>query len=174
MNTTSIQISSTQSSMLSRIKTAFMGLLVFTGLLFGQLAFAESAGDIVGVWLTEDKDGYIEVFEQDGKYHGKSIGSPENKQRLDTENPDESLRSRSLLGVVLLQNLEFDGDDTWEGGSIYDPKSGKTYKAKAELKGSDTLKLRGYIGSPMLGKTTKWTLLTKDAASFDAKAGITK
>jgi len=75
------------------------------------------------------------------------------------ENPDEELQKRPIMGLELLSNFEFDGDDEWEDGDIYDPKSGKTYSCYMEFtdKTKNELKVRGYIGVSLLGRTTYWT-----------------
>lgn len=44
-----------------------------------------------------------------------------------------------------------------EGGKVYDPESGNEYKAKMTLVDNKTLKLRGYILIPLLGRTEVWT-----------------
>jgi uncharacterized protein (DUF2147 family) len=48
------------------------------------------------------------------------------------------------------------GDNVWEGGSIYNPREGKTYKCKMTLENLDTLKVRGFIGISLIGKTNTW------------------
>jgi len=76
--------------------------------------------------------------------------------KLDISNPDATLRSRPKLSLELLKDFTFDGNDVYENGSIYDPKSGKTYRCKLTLNG-DELKVRGFIGISLLGRTEKWT-----------------
>jgi uncharacterized protein (DUF2147 family) len=44
----------------------------------------------------------------------------------------------------------------YDGGTIYDPKSGKTYSCKMTLKG-DKLDIRGFVGLSLLGRTETWT-----------------
>jgi uncharacterized protein (DUF2147 family) len=60
---------------------------------------------------------------------------------------------------MLLKDFEFDGKDEWEDGKIYDPKNGKTYSCYIEFKDEtkNLLKVRGYIGFSMIGRTTYWT-----------------
>jgi len=70
--------------------------------------------------------------------------------RRDDNNPDPALRDRTLLGLELLSGYEFDGR-RWQG-KIYDPESGNTYSSRMETDGA-RLKMRGYIGLPMLGRT---------------------
>jgi uncharacterized protein (DUF2147 family) len=124
------------------------------------------ANDIVDVWLNEDKDAHIEIFKDGDKFFGKivwlktPIDSLTGKPNLDTKNIDESLRSRPVMGMLLLKDFVFDGDDEWEDGEIYDPKSGKTYSCYMEFPdedNKDNLKIRGYIGISLLGRTTYWT-----------------
>ena len=74
------------------------------------------------------------------------------------ENADESLRDRPVMGLILLKDFEYE-DGTWEGGTIYDPKNGKTYKCRMRMETSELLYIRGYIGKAWmgLGRTTEWT-----------------
>jgi len=60
------------------------------------------------------------------------------------------------LGLEILKNFKYKGTNEWTGGRIYDPKNGKTYSCNMRLEG-DTLKVRGYIGISVLGRTTVWT-----------------
>jgi uncharacterized protein (DUF2147 family) len=126
---------------------------------------AQKAGDILGVWLNADKDAHVEIYQQGNQYFGKIIWMKEpidpatGKPKLDVLNPDVSLQSRPKMGLVLLSNFVFD-DDEWTDGEIYDPKSGKTYSCYMEFEEENdlnTLKIRGYIGVSLVGKTTYWT-----------------
>ena len=56
----------------------------------------------------------------------------------------------------MLKGFSFD-DGEWVDGSIYDPKTGKTYSCKMTLKGNDKLSVRGYIGISLIGRTDVWT-----------------
>lgn len=51
----------------------------------------------------------------------------------DSKNPDEKLRTRDLLGTVILKNFKFTGS-AWENGTIYDPNTGKTYDCILKVK----------------------------------------
>lgn len=142
----------------------FMALVAYP---FAQLHAQEvKADDILGVWLNEDKDAHVDIYKDGDKYFGKvvwlkdPIREETGKPKLDRENQDESLRSRPVMGLLLLNNFVFDGDDEWEDGTIYDPKNGKTYKCYMEFDEDDNLdklKVRGFIGFSMLGRTTYWT-----------------
>ena len=51
----------------------------------------------------------------------------------------------------------YDGPGEWKGGDIYDPESGKTYSSYMFLKDKNTLKVRGYVGISLFGRTEVWT-----------------
>ena len=141
-----------------------MGLVIYP---FAQISAQEvKADDVLGVWLNEDKDAHVEIYKDGDKYFGKivwlktPIREETGKPKLDKENEDESLRTRPVMGLLLLNDFEFDGDDEWEDGTIYDPKNGKIYKCYMEFDDEDDmnkLKIRGFIGFSLLGKTTYWT-----------------
>lgn len=66
------------------------------------------------------------------------IDDMDGKPRLDSDNQKESLRSRPLVSIELMKNFSFD-EDKWVGGSIYNPKNGKTYKCEISLAEDGTL-----------------------------------
>lgn len=142
-----------------KLKLGF--LLVLLPVLFGFIG-AYKADDITGKWLNADKDAHIEIYKSDNKYFGKIawMKNPKDEKgndKTDNNNPDPKLRSRKRMGLVIIKNLKFDGSKSWEGGEIYDPKSGKTYSLECTLESKDKLNLRGYVGLSMFGKTTQFT-----------------
>ena len=56
----------------------------------------------------------------------------------------------------ILSGFTHSGGNLWEGGQIYDPQEGKTYKCKMTLETSDHLKVRGFIGISLIGRTNDW------------------
>ncbi len=126
------------------------------------LAAEHKAEDIAGVWETAT-GGYVQVYEDGGKWEGTIVGSSDGKARYDKQNPDKSKQDRRLLGVTVLEGLKYAGDGAYEGGSIYDPNNGKTYKAKATQTGPDTLDARGYIGISLIGKSQTWKRIDPQA-----------
>jgi uncharacterized protein (DUF2147 family) len=147
-------------------KTSLILLAIMLAAFYAIPASAQIKGDdILGVWLNEDKDAHTKIENRDGKYFGNiiwllnPIDEETGKPKLDDENPDLELQKRPVLGLELLKDFVFDGDDEWEDGEIYDPKSGKTYSCWMKFT-DDTkteLKVRGYIGVSLLGRTTYWT-----------------
>jgi len=120
------------------------------------------ADDIIGIWLTSGKEpAKIQIYKAGEKYYGKIIwlkNPTENgKQRTDGNNPDKSKRNNPIIGLLMLTGFKFDGDDEWKGGDIYDPESGNTYSSYLYLKDKNILKVRGYVGVSLFGRTETWT-----------------
>lgn len=111
---------------------------------------------ILGRWWSPKKDGQIEVYQQGDRYYGKIVWGTNPRQ--DTKNPNPALRQRDLMGVVLFSDFKYDAsDEEWIDGKIYDPDSGKTYDCKMWLSDNgQTLKVRGYLGVALLGRTEKF------------------
>jgi uncharacterized protein (DUF2147 family) len=110
---------------------------------------------VLGEWLAESKDGKVLIYKQGEKYFGK-ISWGKDGEKKDVKNPDEKLRTQSILGLVILKNFVFTGK-AWEDGTIYDPLSGKTYSSTIKIKKLNELEIRGYVGISLLGRTTVWT-----------------
>jgi uncharacterized protein (DUF2147 family) len=134
---------------------------------------------VVGVWATElgteDGGAHIQVYQKDGKYFGKIIWLEKpvypadddqgmaGQEKVDRENPEESLRQRPVIGLEMMFDFEYAGDGKWKGGTIYAPDEGKTYKCKMTLEGNDSLRVRGFIGISLLCRNEDWTRV-KDAS----------
>lgn len=133
-----------------------MKKLLFCLLLFCFVpkTYAQKADAIVGEWISEHKDGRIQVFRKGDQYFGK-LSWLQNETVLDANNPDPALRGRPLLGSVILTNFHY-ADNRWEDGRIYDPQGGKIYSCIMQLAGDNVLKIRGYMGIALLGRTTVW------------------
>jgi uncharacterized protein (DUF2147 family) len=120
---------------------------------------AQNASDIVGLWYNAEKSAKIEIYKKGEKYFGKIVWLSEplrdGKPKLDHKNENEKLRTRPVLGLHIFENFEFD-EDEWDGGTIYDPKNGKTYSCVITKEG-EVLEVTGYIGLSFIGRTTQWT-----------------
>jgi uncharacterized protein (DUF2147 family) len=113
---------------------------------------------ILGHWLTQSKDGVIQIYlAESGRYEGRIVNGQGGPERRDAKNPDPALRTRLLKDKVILQGFRYAGDGRWTDGTIYDPNNGKTYKCHMELTKSDTLNMRGYVGVPLFSRTEVWT-----------------
>ena len=78
--------------------------------------------------------------------------------KTDLNNPDEALRARKIIGLPLLTGfVPADKANKWEGGRIYNPEDGETYKSTMTLIEGGKLEVRGYVGLPIFGKSQVWT-----------------
>lgn len=119
------------------------------------------ADAITGEWYTEGQESVVTIYKKGDTYFGNIswVLEPRDKQgqlKRDSRNPDKSLRNRLITEVVLLHHFEFDGEETWTNGTIYNPEDGKDYSGRIRLIDPNTLSLRGYIGAPILGKSVAW------------------
>jgi uncharacterized protein (DUF2147 family) len=133
----------------------------FACLVLAANTLAQDESSIEGVWVNGDGDGWIELEIVGSELIGRILGSPadpfnRNPSRLDNQNPQESLRDRPLRGLTILSGFRNEGDGRWGGGRVYDPNSGNTYKGTITVVDDVTLKLRGFIGISLFGRTEVW------------------
>lgn len=125
--------------------------ILFTTLLTAQ----QKADNLLGTYMTDKNEGMVEITKKDGKYYGKLLWTV-TPGKLDDHNPDPKQKSEKLAGKEILKAFEFDGDDLWHNGTIYDPKNGKTYNCKITRDEKGNLNVRGFIGVSLIGRTTFW------------------
>lgn len=137
-------------------------IFLFLGI-YSLAGIAQEADKIVGVWWNEGKTSKIKVEKKDGKYIGTVVYMiPEKYENgqppKDEENPEEKLRTRSIVGLQILEGFVFDAKEKeWKDGKIYDPNSGKTYDCYGWLEGDKLLKLKGFVlGMRFIGKSSEW------------------
>lgn len=116
---------------------------------------------IVGTWLNQEKAANIEIYQQGDKFFGKIVWLKDphenGKPRTDYKNPDKARHNDPIIGLVMLKDFAFDGKSTWEDGTIYDARSGKTYSCYLTLQADKSLKVRAYVGISLFGQTNIWT-----------------
>jgi len=145
------------------IITTAVVLLLMAASAPNGMAQSHKADDILGTWLNQEATGKITIYKEGEKFFGKlvwlrtTLDSITGLPRTDKENPDAKLKSTPLIGLVNLKNFTFNGKDEWSGGTIYDPKNGKTYKCYIQFESANKLKIRGYVGVSLLGRNTFWT-----------------
>ena len=116
----------------------------------------------LGVWATEEEKSHVEIYTCGEQLCGRIIWlkEPLNEQgteKLDINNQDPAMNDRPIVGLEIMTGFVESGEGKWKKGHIYDPENGKLYKAKMEPKDPDTLKVRGFIGISLLGRTAIWT-----------------
>ena len=157
-------------------KALVIACTLVLGLAVASLASAVEPADILGTWATTPSErGYakVKVFEEGGKYFGEIIwlekptydasegAEWEGKDKVDRNNPDKKNRNNPIVGLRIVKDMEYSGKGLWEGGTIYDPENGKTYKSKMTLDG-DTLNVRGFIGFSLIGRTSQWSRVQEE------------
>ncbi len=137
------------------LRRASLSLLAFTTALLPVTASA--ASPLEGLWLTQNQRSIIALAECDQGLCGNVFWIIKDGMQTDSANPDESKRSRPMCGLPILWGFEKDGDHAWENGTIYKADEGDLYDADLALQEDGTLKVRGYMGISLLGKTQVWT-----------------
>ncbi|GGH78868.1 uncharacterized protein (DUF2147 family) [Filimonas zeae] len=139
-------------------------LLSFT---LGCLLFADAQKTSVEhTWYNAEKTSKIQIYKAtDGKFYGKItwLAQPNDengKPRTDVKNPKDNLRNTPLLNYPILKAFVQNTKDAnvYEEGTVYDPKSGKTYCGKLTVEGK-TLRLKGFVcGFSLLSRSSTWEL----------------
>ncbi|HET7116279.1 MAG TPA: DUF2147 domain-containing protein [Hanamia sp.] len=157
------------------IKLFFLWVLMITAV---QKSFSQNNPDqIIGRWMSAENNLEVEIYKADGNYNAKVIWIDDSDDktrpmntRCDLRNPDETLRKRKIIGLVVMNGLTYNKENnSWEQGKIYDPHNGRDWNATACFTKNGLLKVRGYWGFQLLGKdllfrkilTTNYLTITK-------------
>jgi len=156
----------------------FFALTVVLGwFAYGQ-SEATGTNTLLGVWITKDAKSHVEISEAYGKYSGRIVWLRDSlkygKPAVDDKNPDETLRSRPVLGMTIMRDFVYGGDMVWTGGKVYDPESGNDYSGKMTLVDPATLDLRGYVFVPLFGRTERWTRFGAERGEDSTASGKMK
>ena len=129
-------------------------------LFFFVTLFAQSQ-TVIGKWKTIDDEtgqakSIVEIYEKSGKIYGKVIEilDLEHKKSI-CSNCSGDDKNKPILGMTVIKGLLKEGSQ-YTGGKILDPKNGKLYKCYITLETKDKLKVRGYIGISLFGRTQFW------------------
>lgn len=120
------------------------------------------ADDIMGNWQTGDGNLKVKISKTGNTYHGiivwmKEPNDANGKPKLDQFNPDLSKRKNPILGnAIMIDKFKFVDENTWDNGTIYDARNGKTYSCIIKMSDQNKLDVRGYWGISLLGKTDTW------------------
>jgi len=128
------------------------------------MSIGADPGEVLGVWKTDGDKSRLEFFKCGEKLCAKVVwlkvpkyidsnDGPVGTLKTDRKNPNPALRKRPILGLQVMSGLTNIGGNRWGNGTCYDPESGKNYRCSMELVSSTRLKLRGYIGISLFGRT---------------------
>jgi uncharacterized protein (DUF2147 family) len=142
---------------------------MFSLMIFLSTSYADE-NKIIGKWLNEKNSAVISIDQKNGIASGTIIWlkeqSAEGQVLLDLKNPDPLKRSIPILRMKILNDANATKNDKWENGRIYDPESGNTYRCTIVIEGDKVLKLRGYVGTPLIGRTVIWKSISEN--EFDS------
>lgn len=129
--------------------------LFFVAIFYGQNQ------TVVGKWKTIDDEtgkakSIVEIYEKSGRIYGKVIEILEEEHRKKVcSNCSGEDKNKPILGMIVIKGLTKDGN-VYTRGKILDPKNGKLYKCYITLESKDKLKVRGFIGISLFGRTQYW------------------
>jgi uncharacterized protein (DUF2147 family) len=117
-----------------------------------------------GLWKTIDDEtkaekSLVRISDSGGVYTGKI-------EKILTDKPDakcvectDERKDQRVQGMTIIRNVKASADDKelWDSGDILDPNNGKVYRVRLKpVDGGRKLEVRGYIGTPLLGRTQTW------------------
>src|SRR5664279_2909933 len=130
------------------------------------LSSLAQASSPVGVWKTVDDNtkkekSLVRIVEANGTYTGKveKLLDPATAPDAVCKDCSDERKDKPILGMTIVRNVKASGDDkaVFDGGDILDPNNGKVYRVKLKLvEGGAKLDVRGYIGTPLFGRTQTW------------------
>ena len=145
------------------IKTFSRYLFLLIFILSTAIAKAQTASKadrLCGKWISDEKNLIVEVYKDKNEYRAKIVWyknedqSKSMEEWTDKHNPDQSLRSRKILGMNVVDNLVYNSkSDSWEHGTIYDAKTGHYWDASARLINDGLLKVTGYWHLKFIGRS---------------------
>jgi uncharacterized protein (DUF2147 family) len=136
--------------------------LAGAALLLSAAAAAAQGASILGRWLTEGGKSHVQIAPCGPHLCGSIVwlrepNQPSGQPKVDLKNPDAAKRGQRIIGLQMLWNFTKSSDpNEWEGGRIYNPEDGETYKSTIKLRADGKLEVRGYVGISLLGKSQYW------------------
>ncbi len=133
--------------------------------MMGALAVAAArAQGVLGIWQTP-AGGVVSVYACGERVCAKVLQVNRNTlNKTDEKNPRAELRSRPLCGLEVGRGFTLGDEDHAENGELYEPASGRTYRGSMASEGG-SLKLRGYVGVKLFGRTETWMRIGQAPAS---------
>ena len=146
-----------------------LGIMLLLTLFAGNsIGTTTNCDQIIGTWMASDKNIVVQVYKDGDSFKASIVWFDDSddkskpmEERLDYKNPDKSLRTRKILGMQVLKNLEYNADsNSWENGVIYDAKNGHEWTSCACIDKDGSLKVTGYWHFKFIGKSIKFNRLS--------------
>ena len=119
-----------------------------------------AAEPVEGYWLTENRKAIIQTRICGAKICGHMVWLD---NPLDANGQAKrGAGGAPLCGIQLIGDLKATGNGRWGKGWILDPRSGEKYSAGLRVVSSQKIKVRGYLGLPILGRSQTWTRVADD------------
>lgn len=133
----------------------------FIGTFLALSIYANASGQVTGLWYNvDDEDGkpksHIEITETSQGLEGRVVKLLPGATVTHCDKCDGELKGQKIEGMRIMYGVKKRSSKSYEDGKILDPKSGKLYDCDLSLEGSDKLKVRGYIGLSLFGRTQYW------------------
>jgi uncharacterized protein (DUF2147 family) len=154
-----------QTKLFIGMKNLFKFAICSFAMMISASAFAQTAADkIVGVYKVEEEGNQSKVrFTKcdDGSYQGQIIwlsqpNNPDGTRRKDLKNPDPKKRNTPSDQIVVVYGIRYNAaDKCWDGGKVYKPTNGKTYKVEVSFDDAKTLRVKGSLGPISLSRYWK-------------------
>lgn len=140
--------------------------LIFCLLLFymsTHTAFAATENTPVGIWQTVDDiskqpRATVSLYIRQGQLFGKILKIiPQPGDTGKCNHCPGRFKNKSIVHLEFVWGLKPVTEGKWVGGYIIDPKKGNIYRCNMTLMDhGKKLKVRGYVGVTLLGRTQYW------------------
>ncbi|MGJ5642802.1 DUF2147 domain-containing protein [Formosa sp. S-31] len=133
--------------------------LLFT-LLITALSLCSYSQNILGKWetfddKTKEKKALVEIYKTNDTYFAKIVNKYVGERDSRCEKCEGAKKDQPIIGLVIIEGIKKDGDE-FNDGTILDPESGDVYSCYLKLVEENKLKVRGYLGLSILGRTQYW------------------
>ncbi|MFB9052647.1 DUF2147 domain-containing protein [Formosa undariae] len=125
-----------------------------------SLSFTVKGQSIIGQWETYDdktneKKALIEIYKTDDVYFAKIVNKYIGEKNSVCTACEGDKKDKPMIGLVIIEDIKKDGKE-YNDGTILDPESGDVYSCYLKLVDDNKLKVRGYMGVALLGRTQYW------------------
>lgn len=143
-----------------------MKKVLFAASLIGFAACAQAQMTPLGAWHSIDDEtkkpkGLIRISANaSGALSGvvEKALDPKPSVEPNCDKCTDDRKGKPKVGMEIIRGgKKVDGKDVWEEGKILDPENGTDYRLRlTPVDGGKKLEVRGYVGTPMLGRTQTW------------------